>query len=232
MRDPREAEDPAADVGRAHLRRDAAGREGRADRRPVREAALGADRARRRRRDPVASAATWSTTTRRPPRRACPTRSGWSQGYHQSAATLNLLRAFTKGGFADLTQVHAWNQEFVATSPRGPALRARSRPRSSARSRSWPRAASTSRASAQLHEVDVCTSHEGLLLDYEEGLTRRDSLTGDWYDCSAHLLWIGERTRAARRRARRVLLGRAQPARRASSGRRRPPRRSSSSASG
>jgi 3-deoxy-7-phosphoheptulonate synthase len=47
----------------------------------------------------------------------------------------------------------------------------------------------------RLHEVDVFTSHEGLLLDYEEGLTRRDSLTGDWYDCSAHLLWIGERTR-------------------------------------
>jgi 3-deoxy-7-phosphoheptulonate synthase len=50
-------------------------------------------------------------------------------------------------------------------------------------------------AERQLHEVDVFTSHEGLLLDYEEGLTRRDSLTGDWYDCSAHLLWIGERTR-------------------------------------
>jgi 3-deoxy-7-phosphoheptulonate synthase len=50
---------------------------------------------------------------------------------------------------------------------------------------------------AQLHQVDVWTSHEGLLLDYEEGLTRRDSLTGDWYDCSAHMLWIGERTRQA-----------------------------------
>ncbi len=48
----------------------------------------------------------------------------------------------------------------------------------------------------QLHEVDVWTSHEGLLLDYEQALTRRDSLTGDWYDCSAHMLWIGERTRA------------------------------------
>ena len=65
------------------------------------------------------------------------------QAYHQSAATLNLLRAFTKGGFADLTQVHAWNQEFVATSPAGRATR-RSRPRSSARCASWPRAGSTS----------------------------------------------------------------------------------------
>src|SRR2546430_12684804 len=52
-------------------------------------------------------------------------------------------------------------------------------------------------AGRTLHEVDVGTSHEGLLLDYEQGLTRRDSLTGDWYDCSAHMLWIGERTRVA-----------------------------------
>jgi len=118
------------------------------------------------------------------------------QGYHQSAATLNLLRAFTKGGFADLTKVHLWNQEFVASSPEG---------------RRYERiAAEIERALAfmaacgidlererRLHEVDVWTSHEGLLLDYEEALTRRDSLTGRWYDCSAHMLWVGERTRAA-----------------------------------
>ena len=67
--------------------------------------------------------------------------------------------------------------------------------RSSARCTSWPRAASTSTHEAQLHEVDFYTSHEALLLGYEEALTRRDSLTGDWYDCSAHLLWIGDRTR-------------------------------------
>ncbi len=117
------------------------------------------------------------------------------QGYHQSAATLNLLRAFTKGGFADLTKVHLWNQEFVASSPEG---------------RRYERIASEiERALAfmaacgidlererRLHEVDVWTSHEGLLLDYEEALTRRDSLTGRWYDCSAHMLWVGERTRA------------------------------------
>ena len=68
-------------------------------------------------------------------------------------------------------------------------------PRSSGRCASWPRAAIDLRGARPLHEVDIWTSHEALLLDYEEALTRRDSLTGDWYDCSAHLLWIGERTR-------------------------------------
>ena len=63
----------------------------------------------------------------------------------------------------------------------------------------------------QLHEVDLYTSHEGLVLPYEESLTRRDSLTGDWYDCSAHLLWIGERTQRPGARARRVLRRRAEP---------------------
>ncbi len=66
-------------------------------------------------------------------------------------------------------------------------------------------------AEPQLHQVDFWTSHEALLLGYEEALTRQDSLTGDWYDCSAHMLWIGERTRAARRRPRRVPRGRQQP---------------------
>ena len=65
-----------------------------------------------------------------------------------------------------------------------------------------------------LHEVDVWTSHEGLLLDYEQGLTRRDSLTGDWYDCSAHMLWIGERTRGVDGAHVDVLRRRAQPDRR------------------
>ncbi|MBA3330880.1 MAG: 3-deoxy-7-phosphoheptulonate synthase class II [Actinobacteria bacterium] len=115
-------------------------------------------------------------------------------GYHQSAATLNLLRAFTQGGFADLTRVHMWNQEFVAGSREG---------------RRYERIASEIERALRfltacgvdvvgertLHQVDLWTSHEGLLLDYEEALTRRDSLTGDWYDCSAHMLWIGERTR-------------------------------------
>ena len=116
------------------------------------------------------------------------------QAYHQSASTLNLVRAFTKGGFADLSRVAAWNQEFVASSREGQRYSAIAS-RSTARCGSWRPAASTSRRSPQLHEVDFYTSHEALILGYEEALTRTDSLTGDWYDCSAHMLWIGERTR-------------------------------------
>ncbi len=116
------------------------------------------------------------------------------EGYNQSAATLNLLRAFTKGGFADLTQVQVWNQQFVATSPEG--RRYELLASEIQRALQFMAACGIDlQSERQLHEVDVFTSHEGLLLDYEEGLTRRDSLTGDWYDCSAHLLWIGERTR-------------------------------------
>jgi 3-deoxy-7-phosphoheptulonate synthase len=116
------------------------------------------------------------------------------QGYYQSAATLNLLRAFTKGGFADLTQVHMWNQEYVASSPQG--RRYEEMASEIDRALRFMAACGIDLADErQLHEVDVWTSHEGLLLDYEEALTRRDSLTGDWYDCSAHMLWIGERTR-------------------------------------
>jgi 3-deoxy-7-phosphoheptulonate synthase len=114
--------------------------------------------------------------------------------YHQSAATLNLLRAFTKGGFADLNQVHAWNQEFVAASPEG--RRYERIAVEIERALRFMAACGIDIANRpEFHEVDLWTSHEGLLLDYEEGLTRRDSLTGDWYDCSAHMLWIGERTR-------------------------------------
>jgi 3-deoxy-7-phosphoheptulonate synthase len=116
-------------------------------------------------------------------------------GYHQAAATLNLVRAFTKGGFADLNQVHTWNQEFVATSPEGRRYEVIASEIERAL-RFMEACGFDLRDAPQLHEVDVWTSHEGLLLDYEEALTRRDSLTGDWYDCSAHMLWIGERTRA------------------------------------
>jgi 3-deoxy-7-phosphoheptulonate synthase len=116
------------------------------------------------------------------------------QGYNQSASTLNLLRAFTKGGFADLTQVHLWNKDFVASSAEGRRYEALAG--EIERALKFMAACGIDlTAERRLHEVDVFTSHEGLLLDYEEGLTRRDSLTGDWYDCSAHLLWIGERTR-------------------------------------
>ncbi len=116
------------------------------------------------------------------------------EGYNQSASTLNLLRAFTKGGYADLTQVHMWNKDFVSTSPEG--VRYERLALDIERALAFMAACGIDlSAERRLHEVDVFTCHEGLLLDYEEGLTRRDSLTGDWYDCSAHLLWIGERTR-------------------------------------
>jgi 3-deoxy-7-phosphoheptulonate synthase len=116
-------------------------------------------------------------------------------GYHQSAATLNLVRAFTKGGFADLNEVHMWNQAFVASSPAGQRYEVIASEIERAL-RFMAAVGIDIRGSQQLHQVDLWTSHEGLLLDYEEALTRRDSLTGDWYDCSAHLLWVGERTRA------------------------------------
>jgi 3-deoxy-7-phosphoheptulonate synthase len=116
------------------------------------------------------------------------------EGYYHAASTLNLVRAFTKGGFADLTQVHAWNQDFVATSPQG--QRYETLASEVERALQFMAACGIDLAATpQLHQVDVWTSHEGLLLDYEEGLTRRDSFTGDWYDCSAHMLWIGDRTR-------------------------------------
>jgi 3-deoxy-7-phosphoheptulonate synthase len=114
--------------------------------------------------------------------------------YEQSAATLNLLRAFTKGGFADLSRVHAWNQEFVATSAEG--RRYERIADEIERALAFMRACGIDlEREHPLHEVDFFTSHEALVLNYEEALTRRDSLTGDWYDCSAHLVWIGERTR-------------------------------------
>ncbi len=114
--------------------------------------------------------------------------------YHQSASTLNLLRAFTKGGYADLSQVHSWNQEFVANSPEG--QRYEQLAREIDRSLRFMASCGVGTADTpSLHTVDVFTSHEALLLGYEEALTRRDSITGDWYDCSAHMVWIGERTR-------------------------------------
>ncbi len=116
------------------------------------------------------------------------------QAYHQSAATLNLIRAFTKGGFADLRQIHAWNQDFVAESKQG--QRYEQIARQIDRSLTFMAACGIDLgADSALHEVDLFTSHEALLLEFEEALTREDSLTGDWYDCSAHLLWVGERTR-------------------------------------
>ncbi|MDP1821355.1 MAG: 3-deoxy-7-phosphoheptulonate synthase class II [Acidimicrobiales bacterium] len=116
------------------------------------------------------------------------------QAYHQSASTLNLLRAFVKGGFADLGRVHQWNQEFVASSREG--QRYERLAQDIDRALRFMRACGiASETQPNLHEVDFFTSHEALILGYEEALTRNDSLTGEWYDCSAHMLWIGERTR-------------------------------------
>ncbi|HSL57876.1 MAG TPA: 3-deoxy-7-phosphoheptulonate synthase class II [Acidimicrobiales bacterium] len=114
--------------------------------------------------------------------------------YHQSASTLNLLRAFTTGGFADLSRVHQWNQQFVATSPAGQRYEQLAHEIDRAM-RFMAACGVDTEAEPQLHQADFWTSHEALVLGYEEALTREDSLTGDWYDCSAHMLWIGERTR-------------------------------------
>jgi 3-deoxy-7-phosphoheptulonate synthase len=114
------------------------------------------------------------------------------EAYHCSSVTLNLCRAFASGGYADLRQVHAWNTDFVASSPAG--------------QRYERLAAEIDRAIAFMHAcgadpeefraVEFYSSHEALLLPYEQALTRLDSRTGGLYDLSAHLLWIGERTRA------------------------------------
>ena len=114
--------------------------------------------------------------------------------YNRAAATLNLLRAFTKGGFADISRVHQWNREFVASSPAGQryAVIAEEIERAV---RFMSACGINSETLTDLRQVDFYTSHEALLLDYEESLTRLDSLSNDWVDCSAHMLWIGERTR-------------------------------------
>ncbi len=115
------------------------------------------------------------------------------RAYNQSASTLNLLRAFTKGGFADLHRVQAWNKEFVASSPQG--QRYADLANEIDRALRFLTAAGVRSDHAALQEVDFYTSHEALILEYEQALTRTDSLTGDPYDCSAHMVWIGERTR-------------------------------------
>ncbi|MFN8371163.1 MAG: 3-deoxy-7-phosphoheptulonate synthase class II [Bacteriovoracaceae bacterium] len=125
------------------------------------------------------------------------------RAYVQSAATLNLIRAFSQGGFADLKQLHSWNLEFVENN------KSASRHYHDLAKRiddtlSFMKVCGISNENTpQLHEVEFYTSHEALLLYYEQALTRNDSTTaraqdgylGDWYDCSAHMLWIGDRTR-------------------------------------
>ena len=114
--------------------------------------------------------------------------------YFQSAGTLNLLRAFASGGYADLHEVHRWNLEFAARSP----LAARYQDLAARIDETLAFMAAcgmTSQTIPQIRETDFYTSHEALLLPYEQALTRIDSTTGDWYACSAHFLWIGDRTR-------------------------------------
>ena len=115
------------------------------------------------------------------------------RAYEQSAATLNLLRAFTRGGYADLRQVHQWNQAFIASSPIG--RRYEELANGIDRALRFMSSCGIDLDNAAMTQVDLYTSHDALILGYEEALTRTDSLTGDWYDCSAHMLWIGERTR-------------------------------------
>ncbi|WP_394269659.1 class II 3-deoxy-7-phosphoheptulonate synthase [Qipengyuania sp.] len=118
------------------------------------------------------------------------------RAYYQSAATLNLLRAFAGGGYANLRQVHQWTLDFMDRSPWAEKF-ARMADRIG-EALDFMEACGVDPARVpQLQGTSFYTSHEALLLPYEQALTRRDSLTGDWYDTSAHMLWIGDRTRFA-----------------------------------
>ena len=116
------------------------------------------------------------------------------QAYGQSAATLNLLRAFAGGGYADLYNIHRWTLGFVADSPQGAKYRELSEKISEALT-FMAAIGVTPESQPDLHRVEFFTSHEALLLGFEEAMTRIDSTSGEWYDTSAHLVWIGERTR-------------------------------------
>ncbi|MCX5213408.1 3-deoxy-7-phosphoheptulonate synthase class II [Kitasatospora sp. NBC_00240] len=111
--------------------------------------------------------------------------------YNASAATLNLVRAFTTGGYADLRQVHAWNQDFVRNSPSGQRYEKLAKEIDNALA--FMQACGV--APEEFKTVEFFSSHEALVLDYETALTRVDSRTGDLYDVSGHMVWIGERTR-------------------------------------
>jgi 3-deoxy-7-phosphoheptulonate synthase len=116
------------------------------------------------------------------------------QAYMQSAATLNLLRAFASGGYADLHNVHRWTLGFIAGSPAGERYRALAG-RITETLEFMEACGITPDSTPQLRTTDFYTSHEALLLGYEQAMTRIDSTSGDWYDTSAHLVWIGDRTR-------------------------------------
>jgi len=116
------------------------------------------------------------------------------KAYYQSASTLNLLRAFSRGGLADLNKVHQWNLEFIKDNPLGKKYDELS-DKIDHSMKFMAACGLSSDVMPQLHQTTLYTSHEALLLNYEEALTRQDSETGEWYDCSAHMLWIGDRTR-------------------------------------
>ena len=118
------------------------------------------------------------------------------QAYSQSASTLNLLRALAQGGYAGLHAVHRWNLGFVAESTQGARYEALAN-RISETLDFMAACGLTEETSPQIRETEFYTSHEALILDYEQALTRIDSTTGKWYDCAAHMLWIGDRTRQA-----------------------------------
>jgi 3-deoxy-7-phosphoheptulonate synthase len=115
------------------------------------------------------------------------------EAYHQSAQTLNILRAFATGGYADISRLQAWNLDFVEQTPEG--SRYRKFATKVDESLRFMKAIGVDTSSDTFQKTDFFTAHECLLLPYEQALTRMDSTTGKWYDCSAHMLWVGERTR-------------------------------------
>lgn len=115
------------------------------------------------------------------------------EAYHQSAQTLNILRAFATGGYADISRLQAWNLDFVEQTEEG--SRYRKFATKVDESLRFMKAIGVDTSSDTFAKTDFFTAHECLLLPYEQALTRKDSTTGKWYDCSAHMLWVGERTR-------------------------------------
>jgi 3-deoxy-7-phosphoheptulonate synthase len=116
------------------------------------------------------------------------------RAYNQSAATLNLLRAFAQGGYADLHKMHRWTLSFLAKTPQ--AERYEDLANRLQEALAFMEACGlTAETAPQIRETDFFTAHEALLLPYEQAMTRIDSTTGDWYDTSAHMLWVGDRTR-------------------------------------
>jgi 3-deoxy-7-phosphoheptulonate synthase len=116
------------------------------------------------------------------------------QAFNQSAATLNLLRAFAQGGYADLHKVHQWTLGFLSDTPAAEKY-SQFADRIQETLEFMEACGITAETVPQMRETELYTSHEALLLPYEEALTRNDSTSGQWYGCSAHLLWLGERTR-------------------------------------